>query len=185
MLMKTVVLIGLGSNKSFGPFEPTALVVRAARALQVLGPIECTPFYGSEAWPDPAAPPYVNAVAAVETAAEPESVLEVLLAIEAGFGRRRAGFDRYAPRTLDLDLLAAGPLRRDTPRLCLPHPRLAERGFVLLPLRDLVPDFVHPVTGRTVDEMIDGLVSPGTWPLSPQPDLPRSKTRASRAGARA
>jgi len=99
---------------------------------------------------------YVNGVAIVESAADPETLLATLHEIEGAVGRRR--HIRNEARVLDLDLLAVGRRVQSTPgRLVLPHPRLAERAFVLLPLRDIVPDWRHPLTGETVDEMIAAL----------------------------
>lgn len=154
--------IGLGSNKPWLGQSPEAVLRAASEAIErALGPGLLSPFYDSPAWPDPSAPAYVNAVLKVETARSPEALLEALLAIEAAFGRVRSEDPalRYAPRTLDLDLLAVGGCIRDTERLVLPHPRLAERDFVLKPLRDIAPDFVHPVSGLGVDAMIAALPS--------------------------
>lgn len=86
-------------------------------------------------------------------------MLEALLSIEAGFGRVR--FDdpslRYAPRTLDCDLLACGDQVRATQRLTLPHPAIAMRDFVLQPLADLEPEWVHPTLGKPVGTLIADL----------------------------
>jgi 2-amino-4-hydroxy-6-hydroxymethyldihydropteridine diphosphokinase len=91
-------------------------------------------------------PDYFNAVAEVSTTLDPVALLDALQAIEARFGRQRPF--RFAPRTLDLDLLLHGDRSIDTARLVLPHPRLHERAFVLLPLLELAPTLSHPVLGR-------------------------------------
>jgi 2-amino-4-hydroxy-6-hydroxymethyldihydropteridine diphosphokinase len=83
-------------------------------------------------------PPFLNAVAALDTALPAGELLEVLLAVEAGHGRVREV--RWGPRTLDLDLIAYGDEVRDDPRLTLPHPRAHEREFVLRPLCDIAPE---------------------------------------------
>jgi 2-amino-4-hydroxy-6-hydroxymethyldihydropteridine diphosphokinase len=88
-------------------------------------------------------PPFLNAVAAVDTELEPDALLDVLLAVEAEHGRVRDV--RWGPRTLDLDLVAFADLVRDDPRLTLPHPRAHEREFVLRPLCDIAPDL--PLAG--------------------------------------
>lgn len=112
--------------------------------------------YETPAWPDPADPPFVNAVAAVETGLAPEALLEALHAIEAGFGRKRD--QRNAPRTLDLDLIAYDRLcQQDKDGLILPHPRMESREFVLAPLCDIAPDWRHPVTGRTARKLLNSL----------------------------
>lgn len=104
------------------------------------------------------APWFVNAVAAVETDLPPVMLLARMLAVEARFGRRRTTGE--ISRTVDLDLLAYGDevgdwaARDELPALTLPHPRLASRAFVLAPLADVAPGWRHPVSNRTVAEML-------------------------------
>ena len=151
------VLVALGANEAWLGSGPARTVLSAARALSRLGEASLSPLYDSPAWPDPGAPPYVNAVLRWRTALPPEAALAALLATEAAFGRRRSVAN--APRTLDLDLLAHGRAVRDSAALTLPHPRLAERDFVLLPLRDVAPAWRHPVTGEGPDALIEALPS--------------------------
>jgi 2-amino-4-hydroxy-6-hydroxymethyldihydropteridine diphosphokinase len=104
---------------------------------------------------EPVGPPqgrYLNAVVRLRTGLAPDALLERLLEIESAEGRRR-GPERNAPRSLDLDLLLYADLERRGPALELPHPRLAERAFVLEPLCDLAPDLVHPALGASVAEL--------------------------------
>lgn len=91
-------------------------------------------------------PPFVNAVAEVETTLEPRALLEALLSIERARGRTRDG-PRYGPRTIDLDLLLYDDVRLEEPGLTLPHPRLHERLFVVEPLHELDPSLVVPGRG--------------------------------------
>jgi 2-amino-4-hydroxy-6-hydroxymethyldihydropteridine diphosphokinase len=79
---------------------------------------------------------------------EPLPLLEQLLAIERRFGRQRG--ERWGPRSLDLDVLLYGDQRVDTERLQIPHPRMRERAFVLVPLAEIAPDWIEPVTGLTI-----------------------------------
>lgn len=96
-------------------------------------------------------PDFINAVAALDTRLDAETLLEELFAIEARFGRRRDF--HHAPRTLDLDLLLHGSETRTTPRLALPHPRMHERAFVLLPLTEIAPEATIPGRGRAADRL--------------------------------
>jgi 2-amino-4-hydroxy-6-hydroxymethyldihydropteridine diphosphokinase len=99
-------------------------------------------------------PRFLNAVAAVETELGPRELLERMLAVERVLGRERAG-PRYGPRTIDLDLLLYGDEQIAEPGLVVPHPRLAERAFVLEPLAELAPDLVLP-DGRRIAELVRG-----------------------------
>lgn len=99
--------------------------------------------------PDAAAPAYLNSVALLTTRLAPGLLLDHLHAIEAAHGRERR--ERWGDRTLDLDLIAYGEVRSADPRLLLPHPRAAEREFVLSPWLSLDPDAVLPGVGRVAD----------------------------------
>ena len=94
---------------------------------------------------DAQGPDFVNAVVELKTTLQPEALLTALQAIEAAHGRQRPY--RHAPRTLDLDLLLHGQQVRASPRLTLPHARLHQRAFVLLPLLEIAPDAMHPTLG--------------------------------------
>ena len=92
-------------------------------------------------------PPFLNAAVQLDTGLSADDWLDALLAIERAAGRIRDG-ERWGPRTLDLDLLHMDGVRRDGERLTLPHPRIAERAFVLLPLADLAPELELPGQGK-------------------------------------
>jgi 2-amino-4-hydroxy-6-hydroxymethyldihydropteridine diphosphokinase len=147
-----MILIALGANlpSTAGPPAATlraALGSLAARGIRVE---RLSRFYRSAAWPNPSDPPFVNAVARVATELEPADLLLVLHEVEAEFGRSER--EKNAPRTLDLDLIDYDG-RVEEGALVLPHPRLDGRAFVLLPLRDVAPDWRHPVSGKTVSEL--------------------------------
>jgi 2-amino-4-hydroxy-6-hydroxymethyldihydropteridine diphosphokinase len=137
--------IGLGSNLD----DPQAQV---ERALSELAAIDATrvlrrsSLYRSAPWGVTDQPAFVNAVAEVETRLPARVLLDALLEIERRHGRRRDGA-RWGPRTLDLDLLVHGRTRLAEPGLILPHPHIAERAFVLMPLAELDPDFDLPSVG--------------------------------------
>jgi 2-amino-4-hydroxy-6-hydroxymethyldihydropteridine diphosphokinase len=106
-------------------------------------------------------PPFVNAVVLLETALDPEGLLEFLLATERCYGRDRVRELPKGPRTLDLDLLMMNDLVLQTPLLTLPHPALAERRFVLAPLAEIVPELRHPVLNKTMAELLAALPDEG------------------------
>lgn len=151
-----MILIALGANlpSPAGTPRETILAALAALASRGVEIAQVSRFYLSEAWPNATDPSFVNAVARVETELAPREVLSLLHEVEAEFGRMRG--ERNAPRTLDLDLIDYdGVIARDG--LELPHPRVLARAFVLLPLRDLAPDWTHPITGTSVSEAIASL----------------------------
>ncbi|MGI9168984.1 MAG: 2-amino-4-hydroxy-6-hydroxymethyldihydropteridine diphosphokinase [Caulobacteraceae bacterium] len=143
------VVVALGSNLADGYPSCRALLEAALARLPALGltVVQRSKWWRSAAWPDPAAPDYLNGVALVETDLSPRAALAALLAIEADFGRRRG--EPNASRTLDLDLIAFGRLIVDEAGITLPHPRAAERRFVMGPLAQIAPAWRHPITDRT------------------------------------
>ncbi len=102
-------------------------------------------WWRSNAWPDPDDPPFLNGVVIVRTDHDPHALMAALGRIEEAFGRRRGAAN--APRTLDLDLIAYGRLSGDLACLILPHPRAAERKFVMAPLAEIAPGWRHPHGG--------------------------------------
>jgi 2-amino-4-hydroxy-6-hydroxymethyldihydropteridine diphosphokinase len=151
-----MILIALGANLNSLAGTPEKTLVSALAALEGCG-VECTPvssFYRTPAWPDPADPPFVNAVAGVKTLMPPEDLMRTLHEIENRFGRTRPA--KNAPRTLDLDLLDYRGVTRNGD-LVLPHPRLAERAFVMIPLCEIAPSWRHPASGRTAAELLAAL----------------------------
>ena len=147
------VIVALGGNLALEGQAVQAVLELAAGRLSVAGlkPVRRSRWWRSAAWPDPTQPAYLNAVAWVETPLEPRQVLEALLGIETAFGRRRS--QPNAPRTLDLDLIAYGRRLLDQPGLVLPHPRAADRLFVMGPLAEIAPDWRHPVSGETAADL--------------------------------
>ena len=143
------VLIALGSNLSGGFESSKALLEAAVAGLPAVGlrVVKRSSWWRSAAWPDPTAPDYLNGLAIVETGLGPAEVMAALAEIEGEFGRVRG--ERNAARTLDLDLIAYGRTVLDAPDLTLPHPRAAERLFVMGPLAEIAPEWRHPVLGET------------------------------------
>ncbi|GJD17502.1 2-amino-4-hydroxy-6-hydroxymethyldihydropteridine pyrophosphokinase [Rivularia sp. IAM M-261] len=100
----------------------------------------------------PPQPDYLNGCVLLQVEMIPELLLEILLKIENKFGRLRG--ERWGPRTLDLDILLYSDRIIETPKLQIPHPRMRERAFVLVPLAEIAPDWVDPVSGLTIKELI-------------------------------
>ncbi len=148
-----MIVIALGSNLPSAAGSPQQTLLLAFSALPAYGIeiLTCSSFYRSPAWPDPSDPPFINAVAIVGSRLPPGKVMAALHRVESVYGRIRTV--RNAPRTLDLDLLDYdGKVEAGPP--VLPHPRLAERAFVLVPLAEVAPDWVHPVTGQDVRTLL-------------------------------
>jgi len=155
-----LILIAIGSNLPSPAFGPPRAVCEAAlielsrRGLRI---IRRSRWFESAPVPLSDQPWFVNGVAVVETSLSPVDLLALLHEVERRFGRERRAVNEA--RILDLDLIAYRDLvRTDAPPL-LPHPRLQERAFVLLPLADVAPDWRHPADGRTLSELIRNLAT--------------------------
>ena len=155
-----MILIGLGANlpsERFGsPVETLEAALDALDAHTHVRVLRRSRWFESAPVPMSDQPWYVNGVCIVETSLKAAELLAILHRIEADFGRVRA--ERNAPRVLDLDLLAFDELITDeTVDFDVPHPRMHERGFVLLPIRDLAPGWTHPQSGQDLEALIDAL----------------------------
>src|ERR1700742_1292134 len=122
--------------------------------------------YATPPWGDEQQARFINACIEIDTSLDPHALLFTLHKIEAKFGRDRARERRWGPRTLDLDLIAYDDVRLDKPELTLPHPRLFERAFVLMPLAEIAPERV--IAGRNVK---DALAKVSTDGIERLPDL--------------
>lgn len=153
------IYIGLGSNLPWHDWPPRRICRAALDDLQArgIGILGHSSWYASAAVPPSGQPDFVNAAAALDTDLSPRDLLNVLHAVEAAFGRVRSVPN--AARTLDIDLLSYGDLVTGTAP-CLPHPRLHMRGFMLLPLRDIAPDWRDPRTNTHIEDLIAALPAP-------------------------
>ena len=169
--------IALGANLPSLVGDPKATLRAALAALEGVGAAikKISKFYVTPCFPAGFGPDYVNAVAEVMICGDSQHILDTLHIVEALYGRTRDV--RWEGRVLDIDLLAIGDMvqpdvqtysrwcnlpldqqMQETPQsLILPHPRMQDRAFVLVPFMDVAPDWVHPVLGRTVRQMVEDL----------------------------
>ncbi len=151
--LEQAVIVALGCNDK-GAWTSCREALEAALARfrsEGIDVVARSGWWSSLAWPDPSDPPFLNGVVIVRTDHEPHALMAALGRIEDAFGRRRSV--RNAPRTLDLDMIAYGRSSGDLEGLILPHPRAAERRFVMGPLAEIAPDWRHPTGGRTAREL--------------------------------
>mgnify|MGYP000945831458 CR=1 FL=1 len=150
------IFIALGANipSAAGPPDVTleaALAALGERGVQIR---KVSSFRRTDAWPDPSDPPFINAVAGIETDLQPVALLGLLHEVETSFGRKRSVPN--APRSLDLDLIDyRGRVMQGA--VDLPHPRMTVRRFVLEPLAEVAPGWRHPVTGLSVEALLAAL----------------------------
>lgn len=184
------VLLALGANLPGPDGQPPGATLRAAVAMleERLGaPLTVSRHFRTPCFPPGAGPDYINAAARLETDLCAAGILAVLHEVEAAFGRERLG--RWGQRTLDIDLIACGqeiapdsdtlrrwidlPTERQIgqapPGLILPHPRVQDRGFVLVPMAEIAPDWCHPLLGRTVRGMLGALPAAALADIAPVP----------------
>jgi len=142
------VWIGLGSNLA-DPENQIRLAIDLLHQHEQINVVSRSSLYRSDPMGPPDQPEYINAVVAVETTLQPTELLDAAQAIENDSGRVRK--ERWGARTLDLDLLIFGDVIMNTDRLVLPHPGIASRSFVLIPLLEIAPAIVIPGLGQAAD----------------------------------
>lgn len=153
--------IGMGANQ--GPKAATLLAAwQELGAIPAIQPLALSSPWRSRPLDMQSANEFVNAVALIGSGLNPSDLLQLLLTLEARHGRRRdPGARGHQDRPLDLDLLFFGGLCRQTATLTLPHPRLAERLFVLAPLAEILPDWQHPLLRQSALELLERLEGAG------------------------
>ena len=172
--MSAEVYVGLGANLG----NPRETFDWALEKISAFAEVRDTSrLYRSKPYGFPDQPDFLNATVRLATELEPLALLRALRGVEAELGKVVAR--ENGPRVIDLDLLLYGEEVCDSEELTLPHPGIPERDFVLRPLHDLAPELVHPVSGRTVSELLTALETkhvsgePEVW----QPSFPAEKKR--------
>ncbi|MFV9674614.1 MAG: 2-amino-4-hydroxy-6-hydroxymethyldihydropteridine diphosphokinase [Anaerolineales bacterium] len=162
--MTELAFIALGSN-----IDPERNLPLAAARLSELGnPIASSTVYQNPAIADEPQPDYLNAAVLIETTLDPLTIRDKLREIEADLGRIRTE-DKFAPRTIDLDLCLLGDRVLDHELISLPDPDLLKRAHLAVTLAELRPDFLHPITGDSLEEIANELQKDAE--LKPRPDI--------------
>ncbi len=163
-----MIFVAIGANLP-GPDRTDALTTcrRVAVALDALPGLRLrslSRWFATAPMPPSGQPPYINGVAGLSGQADPATLLDALHAIERAHGRAR-GIPNAA-RTLDLDIVAMGTLVQHSPDPVVPHPRMHHRAFVLRPLADVAPNWVHPETSRTLADLLADVASQSAFALA-------------------
>jgi len=163
-----MIYVAIGANLP-SPDGADALTTcrRAAAALDAVSGLRLrclSRWFATAPMPRSCQPPYINGVAGLSGKADPATLLAALQTIEAAHGRARGVAN--AARTLDLDIIAIGAMVRASPDPVVPHPRMHARAFVLRPLADIAPHWVHPQTGRTLTSLLADVAGQSAFALA-------------------
>jgi 2-amino-4-hydroxy-6-hydroxymethyldihydropteridine diphosphokinase len=159
--------IGMGSNLASEAGTPEVTLAAAALRLESLGRVAArSSLYSTEPVGFADQSRFLNAVVALETELEPQALLDALLRIEKEFGRDRSAGIANGPRTLDLDVLLFGTLKINEPGIEIPHPRLGDRGFVLIPLNEIASNVEDVRRRKTVTQLLQDWLSQNLSPTN-------------------
>lgn len=159
--MSEIILIGMGANLGDRMDNLTRAVAALSQHVRMLA---VSPVYVTRPWGVTDQPDFLNLCLSAQGRQTPAALLQLCQSIEGALGRQPG--PRWGPRLIDIDLLFIGQRRLQTPSLTLPHPGVQQRAFVLIPLADIAPDFVDPVTGQRVAELARQVDASGVsrWP---------------------
>ncbi len=160
------IFLGLGTNVGDRTANLQAAIAGLAERLvmTVVSPLYQTPPWGVTDQPN-----FLNLCLAAQTDLAPEELLTFVKNLEVALGRQPA--ERWGPRLIDIDILFYANQLIETENMIIPHPRLAERAFVLRPLADIAPEFVHPLLGETIAALAKKVGDEGIRPFAPAPAL--------------
>ncbi len=176
--------IGMGGNLASHVGEPEKTLEAAASRLSELGAVVGkSSLYSTEPVGFADQPRFLNAVIGLRTMLSPLTLLERLLEIEREFGRDRSAGLANGPRTLDLDILLMGDLRIQEAGLEIPHPRLVDRAFVLIPLEEIAGAAIHPNSGKTIQQLKNDLLERSARAVEDVVQVESSIWRAGAGGA--
>lgn len=146
--MTHAIYLSLGSNLGDRALNLQSAITRLSAKMHLLNQ---SAIYETEPWGYADQPTFLNQVVKAHTSMEPSELLDYLKETEVSIGRQETF--RFGPRVIDLDILFYDDLILDTPRLTIPHPRIAERAFVLVPLSEIDPNMRHPIFNKTIQEL--------------------------------
>ncbi len=180
VIRMSLVYLGLGSNLNQRYANLQTAIAKLQEHFTVTA---VSPVYATEPWGDTDQPSFLNVCVAITTTKEPAELLRTLKFIEADMGWQPSR--HWGPRLIDIDILFFDKRIVQDEQLSIPHPHIAERAFVLAPLADIIPDFRHPQTGQTVEEMLEQVDTRGVERLFEMPFPSNGHPEAAdRAGAR-
>lgn len=160
------IYLGLGTNLGDRTANLQAAIAGLAERLVLTA---VSPLYQTPPWGVTDQPDFLNLCLAAQTDLTPEELLTFVKNLEVEMGRQPA--ERWGPRLIDIDILFYANQLVETEKMTIPHPRLAERAFVLRPLADIAPEFVHPVLGETIAKLAKKVGDEGIRPFAPAPAL--------------
>ena len=152
--MDNITYIGIGSNQG-NKYENCVLAIESICSHKKNNLLKQSSLYLTEPWGYKEQDDFINAVIKIETSLSPLNLLSILQSIERKLGKKKNG--KWGPRTIDLDILFYNNQTLESPQLTIPHPLLHQRGFVLIPLKEIDHHLKHPVFNQTVSQLFDRL----------------------------